>query len=166
MSAKFKLYSILFLMACNQTVIAATYKCEENGQISYSDKPCSGKAIAIDEAAIKSIPDKPSGSSDATRRTKQTLQTLEAARQQREVLSEISQLEREVELLQKERDAKLADLKMQAEYPEVDENDDDDELRVRDLKQSLAQEMNDVTARYAEQIQQISEKINLLRGRH
>jgi hypothetical protein len=166
MSTTFKLCSILLLMAFSQTAIAATYKCEENGQISYSDKPCSGKAVAIDEAAIKSIPGKTSAPSDATRRTKQTLQTLEAARQQREVLREISLLEREVELLQQERDAKLADLKMQGEYPEVDENDDDDELRVRDLQQKLAQEMTAVSASYAEQIQQITDKINVLRGRH
>ena len=166
MSRMIQLYSILLLAIVSQSGFAATYKCEQNGQISYSDKPCSGKAVEIDQAVIKSTQRKPSAPSDSTRRTKQTLQTLEASRQQREVLREISLLEKQLEQLQQERDAKLADLKIQGEYPEVDENDDDDELRVRDLKQSLTQEMTAVSARYAEQIQQITDKINVLRDRH
>ena len=161
----YSFWIILTLIVVSNISFAATYKCEDQGVITYSDTPCKGKALSIDGGALKSIPKKPAHNTYSGReRTEKTLKVLEESRQQRETQRKIRDLERDIELLTQERNGQLEAIKKQLEYPEVDVNDDDDELRVRDMKTRLSGEMSAISAQYEEKIRHIRRQIKELRG--
>ena len=157
----------LALILASHCLSAAPYKCLDKGVISYSDRPCQGTTLNLDVPRNRAVPNKTADSPPSSAdRTVQAVKKMEAARIQRELEYRISRLERQIVDKKSLNEQTLEKLKEQHDSTVIDdENDDDDVIRVRDMKQSLSQEMQAVIDRQNAEVEQLSKQINVLRSK-
>ncbi len=163
MSTSIKLFFVILVVAISQSSIAAVFKCEENGEITFSDKPCSDKSQNITSQKLNVIPNKTSADStlQATR-MKKMADEMESVRMQREINQKISLLESEIDEKKQSRDKKL--LELEDKKSQIGYGDDyDEELLVIDLKKLISDEEIEVKNQYSLEIEALTQKIKDLR---
>lgn len=163
----FKRYIPLMLICLSQPANAALYKCEKDGNITFSDKPCSGQLQDITDQHSNSIPKRNTSSSSAASRAEKSRKLtdeMRASRIKRQVNRQIKALETEIDDSKKARDAELQALEVQQQsIGHGDDDDFDDELLTMELKKNISDKMNDVKKSYSSEIEALNNKINSLR---
>lgn len=154
---------ILFCIA--HTSYAAVFKCDDHGEITFSDKPCKGNAQDITDQHLKSIPKKQtSGATSSAKKTRELADKMEASRIQREINRDISSLQKEIDQNIKLRDSELLTLNHEKELIGHGDNYDD-ELRAIDLKKIISDKESAVRSNYSAKIEKLNKKITSLRER-
>lgn len=162
MSIIFKLSIPLLLICTSYSTFAAVFKCEENGNVTFSDTPCNGDAKDITDQHLKTTPKTTTTTTFDTEKIKKKADEMESSRIKREIKRDISTLEKQIDQIIKKRDSELLTLKNQKES--LGYGDDyDDELRVIELKKSISDEMSALSSQYSAEIDKLNEKIKNLR---
>jgi len=153
-----KLSIFLLLVSSTHGAYSAVFKCEKNGEITFSDKPCTGHSTDITEQHQKSIPKKTNNAAAITKKTKKLADSMESKRKKREAGYKITALEKQINDIKKTRDSELKILKERRES--IYEGDDmDDEVLTIELKKKITKTMSEVTQKYDAEIDAINKEI-------
>ena len=165
MSIFYKLGFTLLLISLNFSAYAAVFKCEENGNITFSDTPCKSSAQDLTHEQL-TPPAKTATPADKSRlkKTKQLADKLEASRIKREIQRDIISLESEIEDINKSRDEELLALNKIKDSIGDDGEYDDEELTAADLRKNINDKINEATNKYTAKIEEANKKISDLRS--
>lgn len=165
MSAPYKLSILILLISFSSTGFAGVYKCLENGNITFSDKPCSRNEKDITTQQPKT-PEKKETSKTSSNiaDTAKLADKMEASRIQRELSRDIKALENEIEELTQKRDKELEILKKEKESI-GEEGDYDDELTFLDLMNNMNDKIEKADKKYLDDLKEINEKLKELQSK-
>lgn len=137
--------ALLVLVPLFATAETQFYQCKDaNGRPVFSERPCGPDAV---QGSVQGPELSGSVESDFSAVT--------ASNKARDTEREIARLDYDVEQLERERDAKIAELTRRAEYA-------NNNLAGAQFMQSLATERQAVTAQYQSKIEAVNEKIRRL----
>lgn len=158
--------SILILLASfGSTSFAGVYKCMENGNITFSDKPCSSNEKDITSQQLKMpVKKETSKASSKIEDTAKLADKMEASRLQRELSRDIKALENEIKELTLKRDKELETLEKEKESI-GEEGDYDDELTYIDLMNNMNDKIEKADKKYLDDLKQINEKLKELQAK-
>lgn len=158
--------ALLFLaLACYLLVAnAAAFKCNIDGVVSYSDKPCAENAHAINLPLPNPRPKntqtgKPSSSLD---KYHQINTTLEHARQRRQTERDIKALKFQLDDTQKARDDAIKRIKQALDSIDYAADDFDDELIAEEKEKALKAELLSTQKEFAHKLERLNAEIAAL----
>ena len=165
---KFYQLSFTLLLTClSISSHAAVFKCEENGSITFSDKPCTGDAQDITHQQLNQPSPKktsPATSTSSLAKIKQMAKKMETVRIQRELKRDIESIEDELEVINKAHEKEL--LVLNKERESIGEADDyDDELTFIELKNNIADKISETNKKHSAEAEEINIKIKALRAK-
>ncbi|MBT3203183.1 MAG: hypothetical protein HOB14_07065 [Gammaproteobacteria bacterium] len=163
--SKLSILSLILLLTYSFSSHAAVFKCEENGKISFSDKPCKDSAQDITEKQPKSFPKNPdTSSSSRTEKAKQVHDELQASRTKRKIQQDIRSLKKDISNKKKALESKLKVLEKTKNNVDYGE-DYFEELQAEKLRKSISDNITDANNRYAAEISALQNRIKILHQR-
>jgi len=162
MSIPYKLGLFLLLVLINFSSQAAVFKCSENGNITFSDKPCKSNEQDLSHQKLTIPPAKktPPEKSELAR-IKSMSSKMEASRIKVDLERSIKSLVSEKEEIEKARDAELLILK-QEKISIGEAGDYDDELSFIELINNINDKISKTKTRYAAELSVVNNKLNAL----
>lgn len=159
------LTNFLVLVLCFitlQDTLAGVYICEENGNTTYSDTPCSDSAATAAQQKINVIQRSKNTTPTAEgTRVKKIADRMESVRMKREINREIDRLKQQIAEQQELRAKKLQQLASKKEQLGYADNYED-ELLFKDLEKLITDEEATVNNQYYQQKEDLSRKITIL----
>ena len=147
-----------YLLAAN----AVAFKCNINGVVSYSDKPCAENAQALtlpDPRPKNTRTDKPSSSVD---KYHQINTTLKHARQRRQTERDIKALKFQLDDTQIARDDAIKRIKQALASIDYAADDFDDETLAEEKEKALKAELLSTQKEFAQKLERLNAKIAAL----
>ena len=162
---KISILSLTLLLTYSFSSYATVFKCEENGKISFSDKPCKNRAQDITKKQPKSFTKKPDTSSTSrTEKVKQVHDQLKASRTKRKIQQDIRSLKKEIRNKKKILESELKILEKTKN--DIDYGEDYfEELQAEKLRKSISDNMTNTNNRYSAEISALQNRIKILHQR-
>jgi len=157
--------ALLFLVLSSYLLVAnaAAFKCNINGVVTYSDKPCAENAQALtlpDPRPKNNRSGKPSSSVD---KYHQINTTLENARQRRQIERDIKALKLQLDDTQKERDNAINQIKQALAAIDYAADDFDDEILAEEKEKALNAQLQSTQEEYAQKLEKLNAEIAALK---
>ena len=150
---------ILSLLLVTGTTQAAVYKCEgQDGKLTFSDQPCQdapSEEVTVDY--VKPSAEQRLDAAEAAASHQRMAEKLDQQRAERARQARIASIQNSIDRMQAARDRELAALRMQKRTAA-------NNLAGASYLQSISQEMEAVTQRYAADIGAARDRLRELRG--
>ena len=155
-------FSFILLLLSSYSSYAMVYKCEKDGDISYSDSPCKDSEKEVASKELKTTPKKPASSSTSSvNKTKKMNEELSASREQRDIEGDIKALEKQIREKKKSMELDLQALEKSKSHVDFGE-DEYEELEADKLLKSINADMTATENRYSAEVEALQLKIKSL----
>ncbi|MBE0454862.1 MAG: DUF4124 domain-containing protein [Roseovarius sp.] len=148
---------LAMIIASSSAHASSIYRCEVNGEITFSQQPCAANAEAINLRYSKPDEDSAARAQEDHEQTTSRAASMELERRIRWERDKIQEEERHINSLQRQRSAEIAAL--QQRQTRANNN-----LAGATFRQSLAEEMQAVNQRFDAQIDQRQANIDRMRA--
>ncbi len=155
-------FSFILLLLSSYSSYAMVYKCEKNGEISYSDAPCKDSEKEVASKELKTTPKKPASSSTSSvNKTKKMNKELITSREQPDIEGDIKALKKQIREKKKSMELDLQALEKSKSNVDFGE-DEFEELQADKVLKSINEDMTATENRYSAEIKTLKLKIKSL----
>ncbi len=155
-------FSFILLLLSSYSSYAMVYKCEKNGEISYSDAPCKDSEKEVASKELKTTPKKPASSSTSSvNKTKKMNKELSTSREQPDIEGDIKALKKQIREKKKSMELDLQALEKSKSNVDFGE-DEFEELQADKVLKSINEDMTATENRYSAEIKTLKLKIKSL----
>ncbi len=157
------LFGLLVATGFSTQLDAATYKCTQQGRITYSDTPCSSGQQSTALPAEKPVtPDARRQSRSVQEKYHQLNQGLEAERKKREARRKIIRLRAEIRALEKNKQTALKEISEEMDSLDFNSDDIDDVVLAEFRQQELFEQQRKIESKYQLERQALQNQIDAL----
>ncbi|MCP4077247.1 MAG: DUF4124 domain-containing protein [Gammaproteobacteria bacterium] len=156
-------FSFIVLLLSSYPGYATVFKCEKNGETSYSDSPCKDSEKEIASKELEPAPKKSTSSSTSpVKKTKKINVESRTSRQKRDLEGDIKALKKQIRAKKKAMELELQAL--EKSKSNIDYGDDEyDEFQANKLLNNINADMEATKSRYSAEIKVLQLKINYLK---